>query len=112
MKDWTLWKRDGDTVSFVHPRLFTRSHSCLLFLWTGYDSGFVYFPLFLVLQISIPVSFRSNLFPSFYWSYSGTSYLSIFFLLYTLSEDSSDDSSELVSHQMAHPSLCRTRFPS
>ena len=34
------------------------------------------------------------------------------FLLYTLSEDGSDDSSELVSHQMAHPSLCRTRFPS
>ena len=55
VKDWTLWKRDGDTVSFVHPRLFTRSHSCLLiaslflsylFLWTGYDTGFVYFPPF------------------------------------------------------------------
>ena len=34
------------------------------------------------------------------------------FLLYSLSEAGSDDSSELVSHQMAHPSLCRTRFPS
>ena len=29
-----------------------------------------------------------------------------------MSEYGSDDSSELVSHQMAHPSLCRTRFPS
>ena len=34
------------------------------------------------------------------------------FLFYSLSEAGSDDSSELVSHQMAHPSLCRTRFPS
>ena len=64
------------------PRLFSRSHSCLLiaslflsylFPWTSYDSGFVYFLFILVLPISIPVSFRSNLFPSFYWSYSGTS---------------------------------------
>ena len=34
------------------------------------------------------------------------------FLLYTLSEAGSDDSSELSSHQMAHPSLYRSRFPS
>ena len=36
-----------------------------------------------------------------------------FYFTYTvLSEYGSDNSSELVSHQMAHPSLCRTRFPS
>ena len=78
VKDWTLWKRDGDTVSFLHPRLFSRSHSCLLiaslflshlFLWTSYDSGFVFFPFSLVLQIY---------FLHFIGSYCGTSYLSIF----------------------------------
>ena len=87
MKGWTLRKRDGDNVSFVRPRLFTQSYSCLriaslflfyLFPWTGYDSGFVYVPLIWVLRTSFPVSFRSNLFPSFYWSFSGPSYLSIF----------------------------------
>ena len=83
------------------------------FPWTSYDSGFVYFLFILVLPISIPVSFRSNLFPSLYWSYSGTSLFVQFYFSFTvLLEDGPDDSSELVSHQMAHPSLCRTRFPS
>ena len=53
------------------------------------------------------------LFPSFYCLYRGIPLIvPIYFSGTDLSGYSSDDSSELVSHQMAHPSLCRTRFPS
>ena len=84
-----------------------------LFPWTSYDSGFGCFSFYSGVA-DFTSSFVSTYFISFIllvvlWY----SFFVPFYFIYTvLSEYGSDNSSELVSHQMAYPSFCRTRFPS
>ena len=72
------------------------------------DSGFAYFPFYSGVA-DFTSSFVSVYFISFYLLVvSGLPlFVPIYFYYTVLSEDGSDESSELVSHQMAHPSPIR-----
>ena len=106
---------------FVWPLLYASSvfpsaHSLLLFCRVGFIAGIIYYVGRLLSTVaSFLQCFLSCLFS---WlllltlGFTSPEFVEICFSYTLLSEDCSDESSELSPHQSAHPTLLRIRLPS
>ena len=99
-------------ASFVFPL----AHSFWYFVGVGLITGVTYcLGSLLSAVVSIHRCFISCLFSWLLLLMLGLTspkFVHIYFSFKVSSEDGSDDASELSSHQMAHPTLLRTRLPS